>query len=491
MRRGAARGSLCASPYAAPFPRRQACSIRRPSSATRAPCTPRSPATSSRPDDAEWDIARRAWNLAVDQRPALVAFPADAADVVADRRYARRAGLKVAPQGTGHNAGRPRRRSRTRSCVSTQRMRGVEIDAEAQTARVAGRHAVARGHRGRDPARPVPALGLLARRRRRRLHARRRPELARPQARPRRQPRHGDRARDPRRASWSARPPTSTPTCSGRCAAAAATSASSPRWSSRCSPTARSTRACCCCRTSAHAEVARTPGTRWTRDRAGGDHDLDAGSCTSRRCPSCRRSCRGRSVVVIDGAYAGDADGGRRGDRARCARSSPEIDTLGAVRAGGAEPHPHGPRGADALPPATARCWARSTRRRSTRSPRHVQPGSPLLFAELRHLGGALGRVPAGAGAAGRSRGEYLFSPPASRCRRRWPPPSGRAGRRRVCAALAPVRDRHGLPQLRRAADRPVARSTRTSDYARLQAIRAAVDPDGRMVGNHPIPAAA
>ena len=33
--------------------------------------------------------------------------------------------------------------------VSTQRMRGVEIDVEAQIARVAGRHAVARGHRGR------------------------------------------------------------------------------------------------------------------------------------------------------------------------------------------------------------------------------------------------------------------------------------------------------------------------------------------------------
>ena len=33
------------------------------------------------PDHAEWDIARRAWNLAVDQRPALVALPADADDV--------------------------------------------------------------------------------------------------------------------------------------------------------------------------------------------------------------------------------------------------------------------------------------------------------------------------------------------------------------------------------------------------------------------------
>ena len=28
-----------------------------------------------RPGDGAWDVARRAWNLAVDQRPAAVAFP--------------------------------------------------------------------------------------------------------------------------------------------------------------------------------------------------------------------------------------------------------------------------------------------------------------------------------------------------------------------------------------------------------------------------------
>src|SRR5688500_9335212 len=56
------------------------------------------------PADAEWDLARRAWNLAADQRPALVALPADAADVLAIVRFARANGLRVAPQGTGHNA---------------------------------------------------------------------------------------------------------------------------------------------------------------------------------------------------------------------------------------------------------------------------------------------------------------------------------------------------------------------------------------------------
>lgn len=51
-----------------------------------------------------WDEARRAWNLAVDQRPAAVAFPASAPDVSDVIRFARNCGLRVAAQGTGHNA---------------------------------------------------------------------------------------------------------------------------------------------------------------------------------------------------------------------------------------------------------------------------------------------------------------------------------------------------------------------------------------------------
>ena len=34
------------------------------------------------PDDEGWDEARRAWNLAVDQRPAAVALPLTDSDVV-------------------------------------------------------------------------------------------------------------------------------------------------------------------------------------------------------------------------------------------------------------------------------------------------------------------------------------------------------------------------------------------------------------------------
>ena len=86
------------------------------------------------PGDEAWDEARRAWNLAVDQRPAAVALPESAEDVVEIVRFARRAGFRVAPQGTGHNAP-PLGRLDGTILVKTERMRRVEIDPEARVAR--------------------------------------------------------------------------------------------------------------------------------------------------------------------------------------------------------------------------------------------------------------------------------------------------------------------------------------------------------------------
>jgi FAD/FMN-containing dehydrogenase len=87
------------------------------------------------PADSEWDEARRPWNLAHDQRPAFVALPESAEDVVATVEHARRNGLRVAPQGTGHNAG-PLGSLEDTILLSTSRMKGVEIDAVARRARV-------------------------------------------------------------------------------------------------------------------------------------------------------------------------------------------------------------------------------------------------------------------------------------------------------------------------------------------------------------------
>jgi FAD/FMN-containing dehydrogenase len=87
------------------------------------------------PTDPGWDEARRAWNLAVDQRPAVVALPESVEDVVAAVDYARTLGLRIAVQGTGHGA--PGRSLDGTMLVNTSRMTGVEIDPRGLTARVA------------------------------------------------------------------------------------------------------------------------------------------------------------------------------------------------------------------------------------------------------------------------------------------------------------------------------------------------------------------
>jgi FAD/FMN-containing dehydrogenase len=87
------------------------------------------------PHDPNWNEARRAWNLAVDQQPAAVALPESAEDVAAIVRWARTRGLRIAPQGTGHAAAAMGSLAHT-VLVKTERMRGVEIDPERRVARV-------------------------------------------------------------------------------------------------------------------------------------------------------------------------------------------------------------------------------------------------------------------------------------------------------------------------------------------------------------------
>ncbi len=76
-----------------------------------------------------WEAATQAFNLAFTQEPALVAVPADEQDVVAIVEYAREHGLQVAPQRTGHNA-EPLGAMDDVILVKTDRLQGVEIDVE-------------------------------------------------------------------------------------------------------------------------------------------------------------------------------------------------------------------------------------------------------------------------------------------------------------------------------------------------------------------------
>ena len=75
-----------------------------------------------------------AWQLHVDQRPAAVAYPESVRDVVSAVESARERGLRVAAQGTGHNAA-PLGALDDTLLLKTERMRGVTIDAEARIAR--------------------------------------------------------------------------------------------------------------------------------------------------------------------------------------------------------------------------------------------------------------------------------------------------------------------------------------------------------------------
>ncbi len=89
------------------------------------------------PGDAGYDEARTPWNVAVDQRPAAVAYPANAVETAQLVRAAVAAGLRVAPQSTGHNAG-PLGRLDDVVIVRTSGMTHVDIDPVRQRARVGG-----------------------------------------------------------------------------------------------------------------------------------------------------------------------------------------------------------------------------------------------------------------------------------------------------------------------------------------------------------------
>lgn len=95
----------------------------------------------SRPDfifqegDADWDAVRLAYNLRLDQRPHRVARPRSVGEVAAVVRAAVEAGVRVAPQGTGHGAAALGDLSGT-VLMRTDGLDSVEIDQAARRARV-------------------------------------------------------------------------------------------------------------------------------------------------------------------------------------------------------------------------------------------------------------------------------------------------------------------------------------------------------------------
>jgi FAD binding domain/Berberine and berberine like len=107
------------------------------------------------PRDAGWDAARQAYNLTVDQTPALIAVPLDEQDAITIVNFARENGLQVAPQRTGHNAS-PMTSLEDVILVKTDAMRGVQIDVQQRTARVRA------GSKWEDVVPRASDLGLAA-----------------------------------------------------------------------------------------------------------------------------------------------------------------------------------------------------------------------------------------------------------------------------------------------------------------------------------------
>jgi FAD/FMN-containing dehydrogenase len=429
------------------------------------------------PDRPEWDLARRAWNLAVDQRPALVALPADADDVREIVAYAIRAGLRLAPQGTGHNAS-PIASLDDTILVSTQRMRGVEIDADAQTARVqAGtlwlevtEAATPHGLYPLSGSSPdVGAVGYTL---------------------------GGGLSWLGRRHGLAANHVTAIElvTPGGTLVRATADEHADLFWALRGGggnfgivtaiefrlfPYDTVYAGMLLWPYERRAEVLRA-WHAWTRS-------APEEVTTSFRIlhlpplPDLPPFLAGRSVVVIDGAYAGPAEDGAEVLEPLRALG-PEVDTfapstpaaLSRIHMDPEEPIPYRSeslllRGLDE---AALDAFAEAVR-------------PPLLFGELRHLGGALGRAPESAGAFGAMDGDYLLFGAGLLMGPETVQPL-RAELAAFKAGLAAYDSGSAYPNfVEHQVDAALFYTDAT--HERLRAIRAAVDPDGRMVANHAI----
>lgn len=85
------------------------------------------------PGEAEYDKTRRGWNLSIDQHPALILIANDVQDVVAGVRFANEQNLGVSVQLTGHGIKFP---ADDNLLIDTSRLNRVNVEVQARTARV-------------------------------------------------------------------------------------------------------------------------------------------------------------------------------------------------------------------------------------------------------------------------------------------------------------------------------------------------------------------
>ncbi|MCD6640301.1 MAG: FAD-binding oxidoreductase [Nocardioides sp.] len=396
------------------------------------------------PGDAGYDAARLPWNVAVDLRPAAVAVPRHADDVVAIVRAALDAGLRIAPMSTGHAASLLALGPLDDVVlVRLSEMTGVEVDAGSRTARVVGGtlwqdvveaaapHGLAALH-GSSPDVAVAGyclgggIGWYARKHGFAAHAVRAVELVTPTGELLRldADSHAD-------LFWAVRGG------GGNFGIVTALEielfpiadayAGMLLWDGRHAPEVL--RAWAAWAPSAPDEV--TTSFRFMRFPP---------------LPDLPEFLQGREVVIVDGAFLG-GDGEAERVLAPLRALAPEMDTFARVPA--------------------------------------AEAGQSLLALELRQLGGALSRSTPGGGVIGhvdaQFAGFFLGMAPT--------PEAADAVRRdaaEAVAALEPWSARRELPTF--AEHRDNARRCYGPDaWQRLQALRTQVDPGGRMVAGLPI----
>jgi hypothetical protein len=198
---------------------------------------------------------------------------------------------------------------------------------------------------------------------------------------------------------------------------------------------------------------------------------------------------RGRTIVVIDGAVLAGPDEAAK-VLAPLTELRPEMSTFDVVPAhtlSRLHMDPEGP-----TPTVSSSVMLRELPDAGVDAVLTAAgPGSGsslMLAAELRQLGGALARQRLGAGALGRLDAQYTFfcgtlaldDEAAS---------SGIADAARTVRALEPWTSGHYLNLTEQAVDPSTAYSP--DAWERLRAVRAAVDPDGLFLANHPVPGSA
>ena len=432
------------------------------------------------PEDPGYDAARIPWNV-VDQRPAAVVEPESEADVAFAIAFAREEGLRINVQGTGHNAAPLGDMSDT-MLIQTGRMRGVEIDAGGRRARVQA------GAWWEDVVPQASELGLAA------LHG------SSPNVGITGYSLGGGIGYYARRLGLQTNSVTAIElvTADGDLVRADAEHEADLFWALRGGGgnfgvvTALEFKLYPV--ESVYAGMMFWPWERgdevlgrwaeWTREVP--DEVTSMGRLLQiPDMPEAPDFLRGKQIAIINAAYLGDEDEGRR-IFAPLRELGPEMDLFGTMPPVGLSGLHGDPE--DGMPvESDTTILDELPREAISRMVEAAGPGSgsALLMAELRHLGGAAGRSGEGHGALDRLDGEYvmftggLALDDAMRAK-------VRTDARRLKAALAPYgRGGHYLNFAEYKVDTRTAYTDEA--YAKLQRVRREVDREGIFRANHEI----